>query len=220
MRRIRFISVAAFLALFLAAVGAQAADNLVDLRLCPVLDLSAADAAATLPTSLLNVSSGSTFFLEIWTKDLSSPSRGISGGFLNLMYSTDALDATSLSHGSTYNILVSGAITDPAGLVADFGGNSMSGTPGKTEWARLGWITFNATTSGTATFTAQGASSGDGFARLQEDLPGGMVPWSQINAPSASVTVVPEPGCFVMLAAASLALASFAFLKRPSSRMT
>ena len=219
MRCVRIFAVAAFLALFLSVNNVQA-EFLVDLQLRPVLSLSAGDTAATLPTPLTDVPVGSTFFLEIWTKDISIPPRGISGGFLNLMYSTDKLDATSLDHGLTYGIFSSGAIDDSAGLVADFGGNTLGGTPGKNEWARLGWLTFNATLDGTATFTSQASSSGDGFARFQEDTEGGMVPWSQIDAPSASVTVIPEPCSFLMLAAASLALASFAFLRRPSSKMT
>ena len=167
------------------------------------------------PRPLWTFPLGSTFFLEIWTKDISVPPRGISGGFLNLLYSTDTLDATGLDHGSTYTVFSSGTIYDSTGLVADFGGNTLDGTPGKTDWARLGWLSLDATTCGTATFTASASSSGDGFARFQEDSPGGMVPWSQIDAPSASVTVVPEPGSLVMLAVASLGLASFAFLRRP-----
>ena len=99
MKCAKIISVTAFLALFLAVVGAQA-ENLVDLRLCPVSSLSAGSAAAILPTALVDVSLGSAFFLEIWTKDMSTPPRGISGGFLNLLYSTDKLDGTALDHGS------------------------------------------------------------------------------------------------------------------------
>jgi hypothetical protein len=216
MRRARLVSVAVVLVLGLAAAIAQA-ENLVDLRLCPVASLSAADAGATLPSTVADVSVGSSFFLEVWTRDLSSPPRGISGGFLNLLYSTDTLDATGLNHGSTYGVFSSGTIEDSAGLVVDFGGNTMSGSPGKTEWARLGWISLNATAVGTATFSASASSSGDGFARFQEDLAGGMVPWSQINAPSASVSVVPEPCSLVMLAVASAALSVFAFRRRQSS---
>jgi hypothetical protein len=215
MKCVKIISAGVLLHLFLAVASAQA-ENLVALRLCPVSDLSLSEAAASLPTPLVDVPVGSTFFLEVWTKDVSDPARGISGGFLNLLYSTGQLDATGLDHGSTYNVLSSGTIDDPAGLVEDFGGNTLGGTPGKTEWARLGWITLSAAACGTATFTAGEASSGDGFARFQEDSAGGLVSWSQIDAPSASVTVIPEPGTLAMLAAVCLALASFAF-RQPSA---
>jgi hypothetical protein len=212
MKCAKIISAGVLLHLFLAVAGAEA-ENLVALRLCPVSDLTLSEAAASLPTPLVDVPLGSTFFLEIWTKDISDPARGISGGFLNVVYSTGELDATGLNHGSTYTVLSSGTIDDPAGLVEDFGGNTLGGTPGKTEWARLGWITLSAAACGTATFTAGEASSGDGFARFQEDSVGGLVPWLQIDAPSASVTVIPEPGSLAMLAAC-LASVSLAFWRR------
>jgi hypothetical protein len=213
MRCVRILSVGAFLVCFLAAVSGRA-EILVNVRLCPVAEQSPSDEAATLPTPLTEVSLGSSFFLEIWTMDVSVPPRGISAGYLDLAYGTDKLDVTGLDHGLTYTVFPSGAIDDSAGLVSDFGGNTLDGTPGKTEWARLGWLTVDATALGSATFTPQEASSGDGFARFQEDLPGGQVPWSQIDAPAACINVIPEPSSFVMLSAVTLVLASLGFLKR------
>lgn len=136
MRYVTILGVIAFFVAFLVVSGVRA--ELVDVRLCPVLNLTAGDATSSLPSSLTDTSLGSTFYLEIWTIDVGTPLQGISGGFLDIAYSTNKLDATAMDHGLTYTTLTSGTISDSAGLVSDFGGNALNvGTPGKTEWC--GW---------------------------------------------------------------------------------
>ena len=82
---------------------------------------------------------GTTFYVDIWTKDKGTPLQGISGGYLNIAYSTDKLDATALSHGANYTALPSRTISDLTGLITDFGGSALGvGTSGMNDWARLG----------------------------------------------------------------------------------
>jgi hypothetical protein len=183
----------------------------VDVRLCPVTTLTAADSAATLPTAAASVSLNSPFFLEMWTIDRGTPAQGVSAGYLNIGYTTNTVDATALSHGGLYTDFTFGTINDAAGLIDDFGGNAALGigTPGKTEWARLGWIAYTATAIGNATFTPQ-EDPNDGFARFSA----GGVDWSSVNAPSVTVNVVPEPSALLLSAVAVCGLTAIGLRRR------
>jgi len=216
MRCTQTLSVAAFLAASLATACAGAGSIGVDL--CPVGSLSPSDTATSLPATLTNSPVGSTFYLEVWTTDEVIPPLGVASGFLDIAYNSAKVNATALSNGSTYTTLDSGSIDNTAGTILDLGGDALGvGTPGKNDWARLGWIEYTSTTPGSVTFTPE-PSTLDVFSRYSA----GSVPWTQVDAPTASITVTPtpEPSSFVLLAAGAVGAAAVVFLKRRRNRVS
>ena len=120
-------------------------DLLVDVQLAALLGPSVSDAAGSLPESLTEVAADTTFYIEVWVQDIHS-NVGITGGSVDLSYTTAAADAQALYHGSTFTFSKSGTIDDPASLVTNFGGGTLTGGLGVApNWARLGYVQYQAT---------------------------------------------------------------------------
>ena len=189
---------------FVVLVGsAPVLAGLVEVQLRAASSPSATDAVGTLPASITDVGVGSSFYLEVWVKDVGSPLWGVTTGYLDIAYDTAKVDATGLGHGGLYVNFASGSSNDAAGLVNEFGGGWLPASagdppPGKTEWARLGWISFTRTATGPVLFTPQQAD--DEFSRSS----GGAVAWSQIYAPPM---VLPEPSTLVLVTLGSFVIA-------------
>lgn len=117
---------------------------------------------ATLPTSIDTIAVGSNYVVEIWMRDLwdatvsGGPSPGLTGGQFDLHYLTDRSNATALNYEGAFfsgGIFDTGTINDASGLVNDFGAGTLSSGVGVSSYARLGYVTFTASTAGQQTFT-------------------------------------------------------------------
>jgi hypothetical protein len=105
-----------------------------------------------LPSSLDMVALGSTYYVEIWVQDRLTPGVGISGGKVDVNYTTAVADAVNVFN-LDFDMFPDGAIDDPNGLVKNLGGGTMAGGRGiAPQWARLGYVEFVATDLGQATF--------------------------------------------------------------------
>jgi PKD repeat protein/fibronectin type 3 domain-containing protein len=119
-------------------------DLLIDVQLAARLAPSASDAASSLPESIAEVAADATFYVEVWVQDVGS-NVGVTGGSVDLSYTTTTADAVALFHGSAFPLFTSGTINDPAGLVTDFGGGTLAGGLGVApNWARLGYVQYHA----------------------------------------------------------------------------
>jgi len=117
----------------------------IDVQLVAVQTPSGSDTAAALPPSLTEVAANETFYVEIWVQDVSS-GVGVTGGQVNLSYTTASTDAVALDHGDTFNMFAAGTIHDAGGLVANFGGGTLNGGEGVApNWARLGYVEYSMT---------------------------------------------------------------------------
>ena len=77
----------------------------------------------TVYPSIAAVPIGTTYYAEVWLRD-SATLRGLAGGNLDLMYPTGKVDATTIAHGSVFDVLTSGTIDSVAGLVDNLGGGT------------------------------------------------------------------------------------------------
>ncbi|MCK4623807.1 MAG: hypothetical protein KAV00_00715, partial [Phycisphaerae bacterium] len=138
-------------------------------------------------TSIADVPVGATYYAEVWLRDTGSIMSGITGGQVDITYTTASADAGALDHGGVYTLLPSGAVDDPNGLIDDFGGATLNVGEGVTEWVRLGWADIAGTNVGDATFALlPGAAN---FAQVGA----GNIDWSQINFTGTPVTVQQLP---------------------------
>ncbi|HLA85878.1 MAG TPA: hypothetical protein VJL29_13895 [Thermoguttaceae bacterium] len=157
----------------------------------------------TLPSSISAVPVGTSYVVEIWMQDTwdasmpGGPSPGLTGGEFDLHYDTDLSDATTLHYEGPFDWCFghqyhTGEILEESGLVNDFStatGSSMVGV--KPNYARLGYVAFEASNTGTQNYALDGAKI------ARRGL--GYVDPSQINLGSAAVAHVPEPSAFTML---------------------
>ncbi len=155
----------------------------------------------TLPDSIAAVPVGTSYVVEIWMQDTwdaslpGGPSPGLSGGQFDLSYNTTLSDAVSMHYEGPFNLhgtFDTGTIVEGSGLVDDFGAATLDPVVGvKPDYARLGYITFDASSIGTQQF-----SLGD-EAAVRRGL--GNVDTSQIDLSGASVNqVLPEALTFAI----------------------
>jgi len=141
---------------------------------------------------------GSTYYVEVWVQDLLAPGVGISGGYVDVGYTTAIVDALSVVH-QDFDLLADGVIDDPSGIVDDLGGGTLADGLGVApQWARLAYVQVQATGLGEATF---GLSPGGlQFGRYNA----GSVDWSlvdlgtplaveQIGRTQIDITIVDTP---------------------------
>jgi hypothetical protein len=125
-------------------------DLALGLQLVVVGSPSAAG-STELPSGLGSVSWGSTYYVEVWVQDRVVPGVGITGGYVDVNYTTGAADAVSV-----FNLdfpLEPGGTIDVPGVVTDLGGGTLAGGRGiAPQWARLGYVQFTAAQLAQATF--------------------------------------------------------------------
>jgi len=163
----------------------------VNLRLLPVATVSPADTAASLPTAITTVTgAGQTFYVEIWAHNADSSPHGIVGGYVDVGFAAQLIDATAVSAGGVYNICTQAVIDNASGQVAGAGGIASPGIVdlGDNEWVRLATITFRTTSTGTVSFTASPGT--DQLARANE----GALAWSSVDLASAGAQLTVLPG--------------------------
>jgi secreted trypsin-like serine protease len=160
-------------------VGTPEPEIGLDVRLAVVPQPSAID-AMMLPGSVEAVPLGETYYVEIWMQVVGRQAAGVTGGYVDLGYSTDTTDAVGLFH-PTYDTFLDGTIDDVAGAVDDFGGATFATDLGiSPHWSRLGYVEFIADKLGTATF---GLSAG----ALPFALTGlGNVDWNHVHLDQAA----------------------------------
>jgi len=126
-------------------------DPLVGLQVVAVREPSAPGSNG-LPSSVAAVQSGSTYYVEVWVQDLLTPGVGISGGKVDVGYTTTIVDALTVVN-QDFSLLPDGTIDDPNGVVQDLGGGTLSGGLGVApQWVRLGYVEVLATGLGEAAF--------------------------------------------------------------------
>ncbi len=156
-----------------AALDVLDDDPWLGLQLVVVGSPSAAG-SNVLPTGIQTVSSGSTYYVEVWVQDRVPPGVGITGGYVDLNYTSGAADAVSV-----FNLdfdLVPGGAIDTAGVVQDLGGGIIAGGQGVSpQWARLGYVQFTAAELAQATFDLSAGSLE--FSRYGA----GEVPWDLVD---------------------------------------
>jgi hypothetical protein len=125
----------------------------VGLQVVAVAAPSAAGATG-LPPSLAAVPLGSTYYIEVWGQDQSVPGLGVSGGWVDVNYTTAVADALAvINQDFDVENLAGGVIDDPNGAVRDLGGGTLDGGAGVApQWVRLAYVEFVAAELGEASF--------------------------------------------------------------------
>ena len=159
------------------------------------------DAAFASYTSIDSVGLGSTYYAEIWLRDVGTI-QGISGGSVDIAYTTAFADATGVDHGGVYNLLSSGTIHESDGLVDNIGGATFNAGEGTTQWVRFGYVTFDCTGVGDVEFVldhdltpAPPGTTNPQFA----EAGAGTMPWASINWTGTPHTVTQGGGVDVYL---------------------
>ena len=131
-----------------------------NVRLVAVSSKTSSDTAASVPTSLTQVSPGDSFFVEIWVRNINghegSDLCGLTGGYLNMNYSSDLLRVDEITYGSVYSQLNNLQDASTAGSISLIGGVAAAGVldVGDDEWVRLATVTFTAVGTGDASITS------------------------------------------------------------------
>ncbi|MCH8044584.1 MAG: tandem-95 repeat protein [Planctomycetes bacterium] len=167
-----------------AAAAAPAGD--LEVQLVARLSLGADDTLAALPDSLGAVNDAQTYFVEVWIRDDAAGAPGITGGRVDLQYTTGAADVLSATSSDQYNVFVSSSVDEPVGLVRGLGGGTFdAGVASGDQWARLGYVQLTATGDGPIRFTL---SPGDlQLSRFGE----GNIPWDEVTLGTLSLNSTP-----------------------------
>ena len=159
----------------------------IEVDLIAVTAPNASDTSASLPTSASSIVTGSEFYVEVWTKDVDGSANGITGGDLDFSFNTANIRGGAINHGGIYTTLTGGTVSNTTGMVTDLSGNVSPGnnSEGVSQWVRLGYVPLQATSQGTAAFTASPGT--DEFARAND----GAIPWTsvQLNKTPLSVAI-------------------------------
>jgi autotransporter-associated beta strand protein len=161
-------------------------DYVVEVRLVPLQAASGTDTLVTLPDSVTQLDAGDDFFLEVWVQDMQHK-VGVQGGYVTLTNLTQAAQAQALNHGGVFDLLTSGTINNPQWQVESFGGGTLDGGQGANpNWARLGYVRYEATAGGEILFESAAGN-------LQFSLSGiGNISPQDINFGSVSLTSLPQ----------------------------
>ncbi|MCY2991124.1 MAG: FG-GAP-like repeat-containing protein [Planctomycetota bacterium] len=162
----------------------------------------------TLPTSLSSVATGSTYYVEIWLRDLfvlgltslppSTYSKGVLQGAIDVTYQSGLSTGVRLDHNGifVYNPSFTGSIDQNSGIVENFGGKSLTATEGVTpDYGRLGFIEFTATSQGQQIFGLHLDAQVTQTQRTATAPAGGKLNPNQLRlAAPLVVAIVPEGG--------------------------
>ena len=159
-----------------------------------------ATGSTALPSSLDMVALGSTYYVEVWVRDQTVPGVGVSGGWVDVNYTTAVANTVEVFN-LDFDVegLEGGEIDEAGGVVRDLGGGTTDGGVGVADqWARLAYVEFLAAELGQASF---GLTPGSlQFALFDQ----GNVPWDlvdlgtpvivdHIGATRIEMTVVEQP---------------------------
>ena len=112
---------------------------------------------ATLPASITSADSGSPVYVQVWVRNNDGSTLGITGGYVDLTYTTPQLAYTSYTPGADFNNATNLVNSSAAGRLSLFGGcpDPESTSVGVSNWALLGYATFSVAGTGTVTVSAE-----------------------------------------------------------------
>lgn len=157
-------------------------------------DTVTATKTTTLPTSISTVDVGSTYVVEIWAINTYYNTSSVAGTGSNVFLSTARGDlgfdktlglATALNYAGPFDSFTEGVIDNVNGVVDSFGGANMShdDVGVSPNYSRIGYVTFEATATGTQDFDFNVEFAGMWSVGSETDA-------SQITVHEASVTHV------------------------------
>lgn len=195
------------------AVGAD-----VRFQLVPRLTPGSANTAKPLPAiDPLQVSAGERFIIEVWGSDpggsAGGAATGLTAAYLNILFTPGFATGLSATHSTLFPPFLGTepVIDSAAGRVLNFGGatarlNVPQGIG--PEWARIGWIDFEAADLPVPAHVAFAGSIGEGgigcFGR----------PCGTVDIVGARVVILPEPSAGAFLAFAGIASSVFSWCRR------
>jgi len=135
---------------------------LVEFQLVVLAAPSAGGQMATLPDSLTEVVQGTQYVVEIWVRDLwddtvsGGPSPGFTGAEMDMRFNPALAQAALVSHDPLFMGATSGSADNVNGLIDEFsGGSGTTGGLAVGKYARLGYVTFDATNVGQQEFSLE-----------------------------------------------------------------
>ena len=140
-----------------------------------VLDAqSGSDTTTTLPVSVDQVTSGQTYYLEVWVSDRGYINTGLICAYVDLSFPGDVMSVVSISHGGIFTAVPTGSTG--SSVIDELGGSVMAeGIGVEPQWARVAVIEIYAdAVSPFVAFTLSPSSTGiSAYGR-------GIIPWNDI----------------------------------------
>lgn len=112
---------------------------------------------SVLPASISTIETGSTLYAQVWVKNTDGSSLGITGGYIDLTYTTPQLEYGSYSAGDLFSEKSYLVNSSKNGLLSVYGGCPSVETTdiGVANWTLLGCNTFKVKNAGAITVTAK-----------------------------------------------------------------
>ena len=112
---------------------------------------------ATLPASITSADNGSPVYVQVWVKNNDGSSLGITGGYVDLTYTTPQLTYSTYTPGGDFSEATNLVNSSTAGRLSLFGGcpTPESTSVGVSNWALLGYAAFYVASTGTVTVSAE-----------------------------------------------------------------
>jgi hypothetical protein len=129
-----------------AAVLANTLDGSVDvvIELAVLGTPSESDTTTLLPESIESISSGETYYLEVWASDVGYVNTGLTSVYVDISFASEAASVVSVSHGDIFDTFKSGSY-DIAGEIDELGGSTpIGGICVEPEWARVAVVEMHA----------------------------------------------------------------------------
>lgn len=145
---------------------------------------STEDQLSELPLSAAEVVEGETFYVELWATDSGPVNTGLTSVYADLDHLEGTASCVDTGQSALFGLFADGVCQPP--LVDVLGASQLTGGVGVApEWARVAWVEYLATETGTASFQLHPASSESAaFGR-------GLVPTESIDYGACSTLVVP-----------------------------
>ena len=141
-----------------------------------VLDAqSGSDTTTTLPVSVDQITSGQTYYVEVWVSDVGDIDTGVTSAYVDLSFPDDVLSVVSISHSGIFTTLPTGSAG--SSVIDELGGSTLSeGIGVEPQWARVAVVQMYAdAASPFVLFTLSPSSTGiSSFGR-------GIIPWNDIS---------------------------------------
>jgi len=143
---------------------------------------SALEETTVLPSSINSISSGQTYYVEVWVSDVGDINTGLVSAYLDISYPADGADVVSISHGSIFSTFTSGT-KDVPGHIDELGGSALPAVASEPNWVRLAMVEMiQADPAPDAiTFTCSGSATG------VTALARGYIDWADISLDTATV---------------------------------
>ncbi len=141
-----------------------------------VLDAqSGSDTTTTLPVSVDKITSGQTYYVEVWVSDVGDIDTGVTSAYVDLSFPGDVMSVVSISHGGIFTAVPTGSTG--SGVIDELGGSILSeGIGVEPQWARVAVVQMHMdAASPFVLFTLSPSSTGvSSYGR-------GQIPWVDIS---------------------------------------